>query len=164
MSMKRLFYSAISDMVALGACGALEYCLEQIQGCDPLLCGHQMNQSHMVCVLDRNGVVCDMNAQMLAHLGVGREQMVGKCVHALFPRDIARRRQAMIKKAIEGGETVRFIDRRGGNSYETALVPLRLQNYAEYDRVLCMVTKLDASEFLADSSDSDHVWQRVAAS
>jgi PAS domain-containing protein len=167
MSLKRSFHCAICDMVALGACEALDYCLEEGRAA---LASRQMDGANMrckSCIVDREGRFYDANEKLVAHLKITREELMSCTVFDLFPRKIAERRMAMIRKAMDTGRTVVFMDSRNGICFETMAIPLRLGGYATYDRVLCMTSRLNStrsnSRICLEADSTRHVWERVRA-
>lgn len=167
MSLKRSFHCAISQLVALQAHGALDYCLELAEGATPLIHGDVLRQRYKICILDEEGAFHDANQKFLNHLGLSRKELRGLTMFHLFPKVIAERRMHMVRKAIHSGCVVAFLDCREGRCFESTVIPLKTNGYSQYNRALCMVKALSPPECDAHRLEHQHlachVWERVEA-
>jgi PAS domain S-box-containing protein len=82
-----------------------------------------------ICVIDEDGVFLFANASAEEAIGVKPEDLVGKTMWDLFPKDVADRRMAAVRQVIEtqqGMSIVRLTELRGQLLwYHTDLLPIR---------------------------------------
>jgi two-component system, sensor histidine kinase and response regulator len=72
----------------------------------------------LMLLIDKNGTFIDSNEACAKKLGFSREELPGKNIFKILPANIARQRQALIKKAIAGGKVVYGKDHWDGKWYE----------------------------------------------
>jgi len=78
----------------------------------------------VIILLDANGVVIDCNESHANRLNIERENLIGKNVFDLLPRDIGRTRKEVIKEVIQTGKPVCGEDFRAGFWNEYTIYPI----------------------------------------
>jgi len=85
-----------------------------------------------IATIDKNGVFLFMNTAAAEHLGGRPEDFAGKTMWDLFPKEIADRQAAHVRKVMETGQSMNVIwmtELQGQNRlYNTTIGPLRNSN------------------------------------
>ena len=83
--------------------------------------------SESIFLLDRKGVVLDINEAAIRRLGVA-DSFVGKRLLDYFPPELAEARRQKVVKALETRKPVRFEDERDGIFFQTTVCPIFDEN------------------------------------
>ncbi len=78
-----------------------------------------------VALLDREGVVLDVNSAYPARFGMTRDELIGGCVWDLFPPDAAEKRKAQTETVFRTGRPLRDEDLRDGVWNDYVIYPVR---------------------------------------
>ncbi len=79
-------------------------------------------------LLDKDGIVVDCNEAHAKRLDTTREELLGKNVFDLLPKDIAERRKKLVDQVISTGKTVTSEDFRAGYWNESTFHPVFIEN------------------------------------
>ena len=82
------------------------------------------NSPDGIAHITENGVLLSVNPSMADRLGTTPEAVAGERLTDVMDTDIARRRVAAARKAIEDGETIETTDSLDGHHYQTQFVPV----------------------------------------
>jgi PAS domain S-box-containing protein len=77
-----------------------------------------------VLLLDRRGVILDLNKIAAERIGKSRDELIGTLADDSLPEDIAKRRRSIISQIFETSRVVRFEDERDGIWYDTVVHPI----------------------------------------
>jgi len=77
-----------------------------------------------IILLDRRGVILDLNDTAALRLGKRREDLVGSLSDTVLPPDLARERRWKISEVITTGKPVRFIDVHGTTWFDNVVYPI----------------------------------------
>ncbi len=83
--------------------------------------------SESIFLLDREGVVLDINEAAIRRLGVA-DSFVGKRLLDYFPPELAAARRHKVAKVFQTRQTVTFEDERGGYYFQTTVCPIFDEN------------------------------------
>ena len=144
MSLTWRFHCAICELVALGADGALGYCLEEARVMDAATYRQRMAHSFLVALVDRRGIFLSANQCMGEALRRPAVELVGLLLEQVFPPDAARLRRTMLQRALDTGRCVRFVDDSNVISYETAIIPIR-DSEGTPDKAMVIAQRLEAA-------------------
>ncbi|MHC4203843.1 MAG: PAS domain S-box protein, partial [Planctomycetota bacterium] len=75
-------------------------------------------------LVNREGLIIDLNDKMARSLGKNREDMIGTVIYDYLPADLAEQRKAMGFAAAEKRKPVRFEDRREDRWLENSVYPI----------------------------------------
>ena len=77
-----------------------------------------------VLLLDLDGRIVDINRTGASRFGRDPADVIGQHLSALMPREVAERRQAMLKQVADTGSPVQFEDTRDGMVFQTSCFPV----------------------------------------
>ena len=75
-------------------------------------------------LIDREGLIIDLNDRMAEAMGDTRENMIGTVVYDYLPADLAEQRKAKGLKAIRERKPIHFEDQRGNRWLENCVYPV----------------------------------------
>ena len=171
MTRKGAFLAAISSLVEMGAIDALNYCLEEAHTLRhecPACHADAMffdalfaSPYHIVCIIDIDGVILEVNATLAARFGQKPAEIIGQDVFDYFPEATAERRRLVMEAVIESGQVVRFQDMTSigvpGMPLETYVYPL-FGSHGQVDR-LAIVSCAMRMFWSLESAQGE--WRRV---
>lgn len=85
---------------------------------------------------DREGRFLFPNPAMMKSVGIPREELVGKRMSELFPKEIAQPRQECIRKALDEGQPQVLEDERNGRVFHNLYVPLKISGQEDTVQVI----------------------------
>jgi len=132
-------------MVALGACGALEYTLDEGRCLDAMARCDQIDGSLLIVTVSKDGVFLDANEALCKWLNRSREAIIGARVCDFFPNEIAEARVAAVRQACESGNAMSYYDTSTGYAYEAIVAPVWVRN-EPCDRALCITRYTGVAE------------------
>ena len=137
MSLKRSFQCAISKMIALEACGALEYSLEQGRHVLAMAKANAIQRDCLICTIDKAGAFLSVNAAMRRRLGRYRRNIEGLGLHDVHSAEIADVRLKYVMNAITSRQTQHIRDSMDGQCFEGMIIPIMNQS-GTCNRALCI--------------------------
>jgi len=75
-------------------------------------------------LLDREGIIVDINETGAARLGHQPDELVGSCIYDLLPPELAQARKERLPEIFSTGQPVRFEDKRGDNCFDNQVYPI----------------------------------------
>jgi PAS domain S-box-containing protein len=92
-----------------------------------------------VLLIDREGLIIDLNDRMAEGLGKARQDMIDTVIYDYLPDDLAERRRAKGSEAADRRKPIRFEDRRGDRWLENSVYPVldpqrEVARFAVYSR------------------------------
>jgi len=97
-----------------------------------------------VLLLDKDGIILDVNDTLAKRQGMTVEEMKGWCVYDLLPPDLAKSRRARIEEVGRTGKLIRFEDYLAGLWFDNSLYPIR---DAEGNVVKIAIVARDITEY-----------------
>ncbi len=82
------------------------------------------NPVDSIALLDKNGIILDLNTTLADRLGMSLSDVIGKCAYELIPEPLARTRRTRIDKVFRTGVAARFEDERSGRWYDNFIQPV----------------------------------------
>ncbi|MEE4134888.1 MAG: MASE3 domain-containing protein, partial [Desulforhopalus sp.] len=84
--------------------------------------------SETIALLDRQGTIKAANQAMARRLATSVSDLLGSNVFALFPPEVAERRQKLVAEVLSSGAPASITDQRNGRVLETTIYPVREDN------------------------------------
>jgi PAS domain S-box-containing protein len=78
----------------------------------------------IIALLDRQGIIIDINESGAARLGGSIQEVTGRCAYDLLPADVARTRKEYVDRVFETGVTATFEDTRSGLTLHNKIFPI----------------------------------------
>lgn len=77
-----------------------------------------------LALMEQDGTLLSINEQGAERLHLKPEQLIGKNIYKLFPKEVAQSRKKYVNKVFETGETVSFEDERDGCHLLNSIYPV----------------------------------------
>lgn len=104
---------------------------ERVKAEEALRASEEMSEAllnattEMVVLIDREGIILDVNFAYAGMFNMSRESMIGMCVWDTFPADLSARRKKNGERVFRTGEPFRGQDERGGRYFDWVLHPVK---------------------------------------
>jgi len=85
-------------------------------------------------VVDRDGTILLGNQVLARKLGGNLDDMVGKCCWDIYPKDLVRKRRAMVNKVIQTKRPIKFEDQGISRIFQSILLPI-LDEQGEVEKI-----------------------------
>jgi PAS domain S-box-containing protein len=109
-----------------------------------------------VVLVDRSGIILDLNETAATSLGKKREDLIGILADNVLSSDIAQERRRKISEVFTTRQPVRFIDERGGTWFDNVAYPI-LDNKGNVSRLAIIARDITdqkkAEQALRESED-----------
>jgi len=83
------------------------------------------NPADSLALLDRDGMVLDLNNTLASRMGRPRPAVIGTCVYDYFPENLGRSRREQVAGVFATGTVARFEDEDGGRYYDNIVQPVK---------------------------------------
>jgi PAS domain S-box-containing protein len=103
----------------------------------------------VVILLEKDGTVIDCNEAHAKRLGMTRQELIGKNVYPLLPKDIAKRRRDFIEQVVATGKEVFFEDYSAGIWNDVCVYPVYI-NGAVSNRVAIFARNITARKMVEE--------------
>jgi len=87
-----------------------------------------------IFLIDREGIIIEANEEITRRLGKSYEELIGKNVFGLLPKELSESRKKNINEAIMTKKSIFFEDQRNSRNYENFVYPIFDQN-GEVDKL-----------------------------
>jgi two-component system NtrC family sensor kinase len=94
------------------------------------------NSPDCIAQIDREGRYLAANPAVSKSLGVPLEELNGKLVSKVVPREVAQHRVRMLKKALDEWQTQTFEDERAGRYFHHIIIPTKISDQKEGVQVI----------------------------
>jgi PAS domain S-box-containing protein len=95
-----------------------------------------LNAPHdTIALLDRQGIILNINREGARRLGGTVQEITGKCAYDLLPPDSARERRTYVEKVFESGEPASLDDARSGKYLHNEIFPIFNPEHTAADHV-----------------------------
>ena len=95
-----------------------------------------------IALLDRQGLIVNINKEGAQRLGFSVRDITGKCAYDLLPPDIAITRKAQIDRVFESGRPAMFDDERTGMSIHNEVYPIFNTKHTTVDHIAIFATDI----------------------
>jgi PAS domain S-box-containing protein len=115
-----------------------------------------------IFLMDREGIILDANQALAQAMGASLGELVGSCIYAWLPPEVAGRRKAYADQVAQNGQPVRFEDVDRGMYIESYICPVA---YAEGHVAALAVLTRDLTEQRHTAralQDSEERFRRMA--
>ncbi len=115
----------------------------------------------VIVLLDPEGVVIDCNQAHAKRLNIERENLIGKSVFELLPKDIAHLRKQAIKDVIQSGKPICREDFRAGFWNEYTIHPI-VSHRGKIDRVAVFSKDITSKKIADEQIKNNYSLLRIA--